>query len=496
MPDSKEQVSVLVVDDETSMQELFAEILVGSGYQVTEATTAAEAKAALAEADFDLAILDRKLPDGDGVALLGELRAAGQHLPALVVTGFPSVPTAIEALGNYACDYLCKPFAPDELLAKVKQVTEASTVVCDNAYLWQALRTRFGFDNVLSRDAVVGGCYVAAAKVAYSDVSVLIQGETGSGKEYLARAIHYMSDRNDRAFVPVNCGAIPETLLESELFGHEKGAFTSATSRKPGLCEEADKGTLFLDEISQMSMDMQVKLLRFVQDGHFTRLGGVKASEVNVRVIAATNSNLQQAVKVGKFREDLYYRLNVVPLYLPPLRERLEDIMLFAEHFLKRHAHEGSASSYSISPAARLALQRYEWPGNLRELENVMRRALLIAGSGTIEAHHLMLGASASAPDYLQALKNGSGGPDRTHGQREGMAAAEAGPGEDPGALVGLEQIEKAHIERVLVAVDNNKTRAAEILGIARKTLRSKMRKYDIPDRVVAPGEAVAAPAA
>jgi len=481
MPDGKEHVSVLVVDDEPSMQELFEEILGNNGYHLTQATTVAEARTALAKSDFDLAILDRKLPDGDGVALLSELRGAGQHLPALVVTGFPSVETAIEALGNYACDYLCKPFAPDELLTKVKEITEASVVVFDNAYLWDALRTRFGFDNVLSRDPVVEGCYVAAARVAYSDVSVLIQGETGTGKEYLARAIHYMSNRSSHAFVPVNCGAIPETLLESELFGHEKGAFTSATSRKPGLCEQAEKGTLFLDEISQMSTDMQVKLLRFAQDGQFTRLGGVKASEVDVRVIAATNCNLQQAVKEGKFREDLYYRLNVVPLYLPPLRERLEDIMLFANHFLKLHSNEGSAGSYSISAAARLELQRYEWPGNLRELENVMRRALLIAGSGTIEAHHLMIGASASSPDYLQALKNAASGEAQA---RDKLGTVVASAIDEPSTLVGLEEVEKAHILRVLAAVNNNKTRAAEVLGIARKTLRSKMDKYSIADHL------------
>lgn len=476
-------LAVLVVDDEPSMQELFHEILCGKGYSLTPATTAAEARAALENEAFDLLILDRKLPDGDGVALLGEFRAAGYHLPALVVTGFPSVQTAIEALGNCACDYICKPFQPEELLAKVHEIAEAPCAVFDNDYLWQSLRTKFGFDNVLSQDAVVEGCYVAAAKVAHSDVSVLIQGQTGTGKEYLARAIHYMSNRSDGAFIPVNCGAIPEALLESELFGHEKGAFTSATSQKPGLCELAHGGTLFLDEIGEMSMEMQVKLLRFLQDREITRLGGTKSIAVDVRVIAATNANLEQAVRERRFREDLYYRLNVVPLYLPPLCDRRDDIPLFAAHFLSRHGKDGLAPRYEISPSAALELQRHDWPGNLRELENVMRRALLIADSGVIEPRHLMLGSSASAPNYLQAIKNipltKTAVPATVH-----SPVAVDLPVDEPDGLAGLEDIEKAHITRVLNAVGHNKTRAAEILGIARKTLRAKMEKYGLEDEV------------
>ncbi len=483
--------SLLIVDDEPSMQQIFEGILAGNGYRLTSARTVAEARKALSEKDFALVILDRKLPDGDGVALLAELRAKDCSVPALVVTGYPSVQTAIEALGNYACDYICKPFEPDELLSKVQQITDRSAVMFENAYLWDSLRTRFGFDNVLSRDAVVEGCYVAAARVADSDASVLIHGETGTGKEYLARAIHYMSSRNSEEFVPVNCGAIPETLLESELFGHEKGAFTSATSRKPGLCELADKGTLFLDEISEMSTDMQVKLLRFLQDRHFTRLGGLKAMEVDVRVIAATNSDLQGAVADGRFREDLYYRLNVVPLHLPPLRDRAGDIVLFANHFLNRHAKEGPASSYSISVGAALELQRYDWPGNLRELENVMRRALLIADGGVIEPRHLMIGFSAAAPDYLQALRSGMGR--RGHEQQDTAGVQELYSLQEIGVLTGLEEVERAHILRVLAAVDYNKTQAAEVLGIARKTLRAKMEKYNIADDARLDAEALTA---
>jgi DNA-binding NtrC family response regulator len=481
MSEASLSASVLVVDDEPSMQHLLSGILSKQGYRLVMAANVAQARKAMEQTQFDLLILDRKLPDGDGVALLGELRAAGHDQPALVITGFPSVQTAIEALGNYACDYLCKPFEPEDLLAKVEAAIRNCSSLGENSYLWDCLRTRFGFDNVLSRAPVVEGCYVAAAKVAHSDVSVLVQGDTGTGKEYLARAIHYMSNRSDRPFVPVNCGAIPETLLESELFGHEKGAFTSATSQKPGLCEQADGGTLFLDEIAEMSMEMQVKLLRFVQDRSFTRLGGVKPQEVDVRIVAATNCNLQEAVEEGRFREDLYYRLNVVPLYLPPLRERPEDIALFADHFARRYVTESAAAGCSISPEAMLALQRYDWPGNLRELENAMRRAMLIADSGVIEPQHLMLGEAAAAPNYLQALRRPrhSDAGKRSDGSLQ-KSAEEADQHTQP--LRALDEVERSHIMQVLSEVDSNKTQAAKILGIARKTLRAKMDKYAIPD--------------
>ncbi len=480
MSDSSDEMRVLVLEDEPSMQQLFSEILTPAGYEATVVSTIAEARAALQQHDFHLLILDRKLPDGDGVALLGRLRAEACTTPALIVTGFPSVQSAIEALGNYAADYICKPFAPDELLDKVQRIMQSSTEIFDNTYLWESFRTRFGFDNVLSRAPIVEGCYVAAAKVADSNVSVLIEGETGTGKEYLARAIHYMSKRSNKAFVPVNCGAIPETLLESELFGHEKGAFTSATSQKAGLCEMADGGTLLLDEISEMSMEMQVKLLRFLQDSQFIRLGGTKTIDVDARVIAATNADLRRAVKDGSFREDLFYRINVVPLYLPPLRERLDDILLFVHHFIKRHAADGPADSYTLSMEAVLELQRYDWPGNLRELENVIRRALLIADTGVIEAAHLMIGDAASTPNYLPALRSHAPDPRLLPDDQPSSATLP----DATGVLVGLEDVEKAHILKVLGAVSNNKTRAAEILGIARKTLRAKMDRYDIPEDV------------
>jgi two-component system, NtrC family, response regulator AtoC len=482
MPDGSDETRVLVLEDETSMQKVFSEILTPAGYKTKLVSSIAEARTALQQESFHLLILDRKLPDGDGVELLRRLRAESCTVPALIITGFPSVQSAIEALGEYAADYLCKPFEPEELLAKIKRIMQSSAEILDNAYLWESLRSRFNFHNVLSRSPIVEGCYVAGAKVADSSVSVLIEGETGTGKEYLARTIHYMSKRSNRAFVPVNCGAIPEALLESELFGHEKGAFTSATSKKPGLCEMADGGTLFLDEISEMSMEMQVKLLRFLQDSQLMHLGGTQSIEVDVRTIAATNADLRRAVKEGTFREDLFYRLNVVPLHLPPLRERLEDIILFANHFIKRHGAEGPAASYTLSMEAVLQLQRYDWPGNLRELENVIRCALLIADGGVIEPTHLMIGANGTMPNYLPALRS------HVHEKAlldEGQKAVAHLP-ETPEALVDLQDVEKAHIIKVLGVVSNNKTRAAEILGIARKTLRAKMDRYEIPEEVAA----------
>jgi len=433
------------------MREMIADILKGSAAEVICVASAEEARAATPQT-CDVLILDRMLPDADGVELLGELRGQGREAPAIIITAHPSLDSAVTALAHSACEYLTKPFKPAELLALIQRALDTDGAAPGMNYLWEGLRQRYGFDHVLSGNPRVRATYAAAARVAASAAPVLIEGETGTGKDYLARAIHYMSDRADKHFVAVNCGALPDTLLASELFGHEKGAFTSATQAKPGLCEVADGGTLFLDEIGEMSPDTQVKLLRFAQDYSFTRLGGVKSIEVDVRIIAATNQDLSRAVAEGRFREDLYYRLSVMPLYLPPLRERPEDVPAFAQHFLQRHRRRCGRGPCHISPEALRELSAQPWPGNLRQLDNVIQRGMLLAQGDTLLPDHLML-------------------------ERELMRPSASARG-----LRSLAEIEAEHIARVLQAVAGDRTRAAEILDISLSTLHRKLKEHGLGD--------------
>ncbi len=416
--------------------------------------TAADGASALeaAGAGVELLILDRMLPDADGVELLGLMRAQGVGAPAIIVTAQPTLATAIDALGHQAMHYLAKPFQPAQLLERARAILAEGDpdAQSDPDYLWQALRERFGFEHVMSRSPVVRRAYAAAARVARTRTPVLLEGETGTGKDWLARAIHYMSDRAERHFVAVNCGALPEQLFASELFGHEKGAFTSATQTKKGLCEVADGGTLFLDEIGEMSLDNQVKLLRFVQDLSFTRLGGLQPIEVDVRIICATNQSLSAAVRDGRFREDLYYRLAVMPLALPPLRERPEDIEPFARFFLDKHARGHGRGRMAISDEALAVLRVQRWRGNLRQLENAVQRGLLMTTGDTLRPEHLMLDLDTAAPDQPP--------PDVST--------------RDLNAMPDLATVEAEHIRRVWAAAGGDRARAARVLGISSRTLR------------------------
>jgi len=388
-----ENRSVLIVDDDPQIRGSIERMLGASGHCVQSVADGASALAtATADGQPALLILDRMLPDTDGVELLEHLRARGVRSPAIIITAHPTLDTAIEALGMQAPHYLRKPFRAEELLAAVEAALgKARHGSGEAGYLWEALRERHGFDHVMSRNAAVQRAYAAAARVARTPAPVLIEGATGTGKDFLARAIHYMSDRAERLFVPVNCGSLPDQLLTSELFGHEKGAFTSATQSKKGICEVADGGTLFLDEIGEMSMESQVKLLRFTQDLSFTRLGGTKPIEVDVRLICATNQDLQAAVREGRFREDLYYRLAVMPLRLPPLCERPEDVEPFARFFLQKHLRRHGRGPREIAPEALELLRSQQWPGNLRQLENAIQLGLLMAHGDTLRPEDLML---------------------------------------------------------------------------------------------------------
>ena len=378
------------------------EALAAAGCALLVATDAETADTLIQREAVDLVLLYDS-PPGLALDWLARLRAAeGQH-EAIVIAETPDIPGAVEALRLGAADYLAAPVPTETLLAKVRGTlslpgrdapTGASDLPAgggDFEYLWRSIRKRHGFDHMTSRNPETRASYIAAARAARSNASVIIAGETGTGKEYLGRAIHYLSDRRDEKIVTVNCAAIPEALLESELFGHEKGAFTSATARKIGLCEEAHRGTLFLDEIAEMSPASQGKLLRFLQDGSFVRLGGTQPMDVDVRVIAATNRDLERSMDQGQFREDLYYRLSVLCLKLPPLRNRSEDILCFARYSLLQGRKRWSVTAEEFSSRAEEELLRHSWPGNLRELSNVVQRAMLMAEGRVIQPRHLML---------------------------------------------------------------------------------------------------------
>ncbi|MCX7597497.1 MAG: sigma-54 dependent transcriptional regulator [Armatimonadetes bacterium] len=362
-----------IVEDDAGWRRAALAALADAGFSIREASCASEARNKAGEYNPNLLIVDHKLPDGDGVRLVKEFRARGLEAPAVITTETPSVGTAVQALGLAPSEYLVKPVPPGHLARRARQLLDPPPVVGCN-FLWEALRAKYGFDHIFSENPLVQRCYAAAARVADCSVPVLIEGETGVGKEYLAKAIHYMNGRANHAFVALNCAAVPEALLESELFGHEKGAFTSASAQKRGLAEEAHLGTLFLDEVGEMSPVMQVKLLRFLEEGAFRRLGATSLTQVDVRIVAATNKNLLEEVEAGRFREDLYYRLAVIAFYLPPLRSRPEDIELFARTFVARHA----GNEVELSSGALEKLMAHRWPGNLRELHNVIRRAVLL----------------------------------------------------------------------------------------------------------------------
>jgi DNA-binding NtrC family response regulator len=387
--------------------------LAAAGYAMMVATDAETADTVLQHEPVDLVVLHDG-PPGFALEWLAGLRAAGGDHEVLVIADTPEIPAAAEALRLAAADYLAAPVSPEALLAKVRGTLslpgrnapigpgDALAAAGDYEFLWRNVRKRYGFDHVPSRNPETRASYIAGARVARSSASVIIEGETGTGKEYLSRAIHYLSDRRDEKIVTINCAAIPEALLESELFGHEKGAFTSATARKIGLCEEAHRGTLFLDEIGELSPAMQGKLLRFLQDRSFVRLGGTQPVDVDVRVIAATNRDLERSMEQGLFREDLYYRLSVLCLKLQPLRNRPEDILCFARHCLQQGRKRWAVLAEAFSARAEDELLRHPWPGNLRELNNVVQRAMLMAEGRVIEPRHLMLRRARQAALSLE----------------------------------------------------------------------------------------------
>jgi len=391
--------SVLVIDDEKKLAGLFAEILEGEGLTVHLAHKGGDGLAVLDEkiGEIGMVFTDMKLPDMTGNDVLREVKRRRRDLPVVVVTGYATKDGAVEAMRLGAYDYLSKPFKIEEVQVVARRALEKSRLIDENRYLQNELLLRYKFETVIGDNAKMQGAYVTAAKVAKSNATVLITGESGTGKEVLARAIHFQSTRAEKPFVKVNCAALPEHLLEDELFGHEKGAFTDASAQRIGRFEWAHGGTLFLDEIGEVAPGVQVKLLRVLQEREFERIGSSKTIKVDVRIVAATNRDLTRAIADGVFREDLFYRLNVVPIELPPLRERPGDIPFLVNHFLKKYGEETGRPDMKVTDEAIVALQQFSWKGNIRELENCIERALILAESDEIEPRHLLLGNTLNA---------------------------------------------------------------------------------------------------
>jgi two-component system, NtrC family, response regulator PilR len=451
---------VLVVDDERSMRELLSIVLRREGYEVTVAENGRKAIDALEQARFDLLISDIKMPDTSGVEVLRAAKKIDADILGIMITAFASADTAIEAMRLGAHDYLSKPFDVDELKMKVRNALEQRRLRQENVLLKRALGSTHQFGNIVGRSDKMLAVFKLIEQIARTDSTVLITGESGTGKEWVARAIHFYSLRRDRPFVALNCGAVPENLLESELFGYMKGAFTGASANKKGLIEAAEKGTLFLDEIGEMSMLMQVKLLRVLQERRFRRLGGVEELESAVRVITATNQDLSKMIAEGEFREDLFYRINVIPIQLPPLRERAEDIAPLAEHFLAKYRDQMGKSIAGLSQESMALLEAYEWPGNIRELENVIERAVALEKSSAI--------LPESLPEHVM--------------KRAPRTAVS--PGALPESGFDLEEhvkdLERDYIAQALRKAGGVQVKAAELLGMSFRSFRYYAKKYNL----------------
>jgi DNA-binding NtrC family response regulator len=459
---------ILVVDDEMIVCESCQRILEEEGYEVEIALSGKEAFEKMKAHPFDIVITDLKMPGIGGMEILRTFRKEYPDSIIIMITGFSTVETAVEAMKLGAFDYIPKPFTPDEVSIVVKKAIEKKSLMLENIYLRQELQEKYGFHNIVGKSKKMQEIYRIIAKVAMTDSTVLITGQSGTGKELIARAIHFNSPRREKQFVPVDCAVLSENLLESELFGHVRGSFTGAVTTKPGLFEVADGGTVFLDEVGNISLSIQAKLLRVLQEREFTPVGGTKAKKVDIRLIAATNKDLEKMIKEEVFREDLYYRLNIVPLYLPALKERQEDIPLLAVHFLKKYAEEMGKAIKGFTPEAMERLMRYPWPGNVRELENVIERTVVMIDDEMIRVEHLILPGQQEKDILENQIPMTSGELKEIKKQVREKA---------------VEEIERAFILSALERHQWNVTRAAEEVGMLRPNFQALMRKYNLRAR-------------
>ena len=452
--------SVLIVDDEKNYPLILSAVLEEEGIEPLTANSGQEALDILEHSDIDLVLTDMKMPSMDGIELLERIKGKNPDLPVIMMTAYGTVEKAVEAMQKGAYNYILKPFDNESLLVYVKKAISVYKMVKENRRLRQDVEAKYRFGNIIGKSRKMKEIFETIQKVAPANATVLIEGESGTGKELVARAIHFNSPRRDEPFIAVNCSALAETLLESELFGHERGAFTGAVSMKKGRFELADAGTLFLDEIGELSSNLQVKLLRVLQEKAFERVGGVRSVSTDIRVIAATNKNLKEEVAAGRFREDLFFRLNVVHLFLPPLRQRPEDIRPLVDHFIKKYAGEYRVEHpvTGVDRKVERMFYDYTWPGNARELENVIERAMILCAGPTITVEDLPGEFRHSADNVLHI---------------EGIPA-EAQLNET------LAIIEKKMVERALQMTGNIQSQAAELLGIGKSGLNWKIKKFKL----------------
>lgn len=449
---------ILLVDDEKSVRTTLSILLQKAGYRVEEAGNGAEAIEKFKTCFFDLVITDLKMEPIDGMDVLREVKSINPSSEVLVMTAYGTVESGVEAMRLGAYDYIQKPFEKDDFLLRVQKVLEHRQLLTEIEQLQEELKEKYRFENIVGNSKGMLEVLSLVSKVARTDSTVLITGESGTGKELIARAIHVNSRRKNRSFIIINCGAIPENLQESELFGHVRGAFTGAIRDKRGLFQEADGGTLFLDEVGETSLSTQVKLLRFLQDGEIRRVGDVEPIHVDVRLIAASNKDLSKLIEQGKFREDLYYRLNVIPIHLPPLHQRKDDIPLLVNHFIKKYAERENKNVQGVSPEAMIFLTGYHWPGNVRELENVVERAVILTNYNFILPE-----------DLPQTIRD-------AHSRNVELSAGT----EDEKTL---EELEKEYILQILEKYNWNQKLASEKLGISNTTLWRKLKSYNIEPR-------------
>jgi len=450
--------SILLVDDEESQREPIKGFLQKKGYDVLPAASFGEARTLFKEHLIDLVITDFKLKDKTGLDVLREIKSVNPMVPVVVMTAYGSVDDAVKLMKLGAYDYLQKPIELDELLIIIRKAEEYLHLKSENKQLKQQLSEKFSFESIVSRSEEMEVVLNMAGRVADSKATVIIRGESGTGKELIAKAIHYSGDRKSKPFITVNCAALPETLFESELFGHEKGAFTGADKPRTGKFEMADGGTLFIDEVGDIPPAVQVKLLRAVQFGQIEKLGSSKTIELDVRIITATNRNLEEMIQKNEFREDLYYRFNVIQIKIPPLRERKADIPALVNHFIEKYSSVNGKNIKTISKEAMNLLMKYDYPGNIRELENIIQRAVVLTRNSII-----------SLNDMPKALtESGFTGSDET----------DLGKTESGDLNHSVEQLEKSMIEKALKKTGGNQSKAAEMLNISERTLRYKLSKY------------------
>ncbi|WP_319525650.1 sigma-54 dependent transcriptional regulator [uncultured Desulfosarcina sp.] len=459
----EDQTSILVVDDELSMRELLEYMLEKEGYRVICAANGKEALSRIEKDSYDLMLCDIRLGDMTGLEVLKASKKQNPHVTVIMISAFATTETAVEAMNQGAFDYVPKPFQNEELLQAIANALERKTLEREKRVIEDELKSSVHFDKIVGNSARMQHIYEMIRQVARTRSSVLITGESGTGKELIAKAIHEQSDRVDQPFVTINCGGIPETLLESEFFGHRKGSFTGATTDKKGLMEIAHHGTLFLDEVAELSVPMQVKLLRAVQERVFRPVGGTQDISVDIRIISATNKTLEDEVIEGNFREDLFYRLNVIEIKIPPLRERKGDLLPLAQHFLEKYSRELGKEVTKFSSYAIDLLKKYDFPGNIRELENLIERSVALSSTNILLPDSLAM--SIHKKRWIEGIRN------------RRFDLDEVVQGVDLDSI--LEEIERAYIEKAMECTDGNKNKAAELLGLSLRSFRYRVDKLN-----------------